>query len=817
MSEVDFSRSGRAEQVWQKLRIESNWGHFNRPSGHRFLGSLRLSKLDSDQLLDITSDNLNRLSSVTFKRLCDRFNLNDPKKYWICIITLALSEYAYYDDGEDGFWQGACDHLSVENSQGIQNALREVLNQGFNLLGLVQAQKQNRYVSTLWLQSGIPQQNLAQFAQLLAELSSQYDWWDINDAEPEDLSCLLYDFCQEHHPQWGKLLTFLSSSCTKDDDSVEPISGQILKGIAFVAKSLEQKGLDPIVLKDAHEREKLLQNFGLPSTFFLRDWDDFVSVLTPKNSSLIRRRSIISHRKKPLSLWLDIFDTEEIQLVLPAQTLQNSDWKDLGDTYVNIQEVNIQEQGWESEFSKDGKLEILEDITLPVKQIADKWVWHLRSHSKASLIEWHCEGASLALPVLFFDAETGNRLSPHNGLRGITDIIVFHSRDVQIALSKGVEVEESFVPCSIVGWRGQQVRLTNEQAQLTVHGAQSTKTILWERSQEEFLQLRGLKLKHKTPIYLEAPSVWHPSVFLPKTVSIQVENLDTRKIITEADEQVRLKASDSWQAIDLSKWIDSKGKYSVLIWNENERWHEKFELRSSFELEQSLLIDQAQAYDLDEQPLSMPIQVSSTQDFWLKELKLKNLWPLEEVLFTLESQEEKHSFTRHANSFGLLSISLAAFRDELSESDRYSLVYQRQGEDHQGLLNVSCEESIDNLEAGNLVIEQKALLPKPSADKLSSDEKPSSVEPVLQQMTYSLDIKNNTREIRKAFCTRFSNQLKKSGLTQHNIELIKDPILKDLILIKIGSQQDFTVLEDTANDVASTLYTSISLTAWGKR
>lgn len=807
MNEVNFSRSEQAEQVWRKLEIESNWGHCNRPLGHRFLGSLRLTRLDSDRLLDVTSENLSRLSSITFKQLCDRFNPYDHKKYWIRIITLALSEYAYYDDGEDGFWQGVCDRLSVENSQGIQNALREVLNQGFSLLGLVQTQKKNRYVSTLWLQSGIPQQNLAQFAQLLAELSSQYDWWDINDAEPEDLSCLLYDFCQEHHPQWGKLLTFLSSSCTEDDDSVEPISGQILKGIAFVAKSLEQKGLDPIVLKDAHEREKLLQNFGLPNTFFLRDWDDFVSVLTPQSNRSIRRRSIISHRKKPLSLWLDIFDTEEVQLVLPAQTLQRSDWKSLGDTY-----VHIPEQGWESEFSRDGKLEILEDVTLPVKQIVDEWVWHLRSHSKASLVEWHCEGASPSLPVLFFDAETGGHLSPNNGLRGVTDIIVFHSIDVRVALSEGVKVEESFVPCGIAGWRGQQIRLIEEQAKLTVHSSQSTKVVLWEKSQEEFLQIRGLKLKHKMPIYLEAPSVWHPSVLLPKTLDIQIENLDARKVITEVDEKIRLKASNSWQAIDLSKWIDSRGRYSVLIWNENERWHEKFELRSGFELEQSLPINQVQAYDLDEQPFSMPIQVSSTQDFWLKELKLKNLWPLEEVIFTLESQKEKHSFTRHANPFGLMSISLASFRDELPESDRYSLVYQRQGEDHQSLLDVSREESIENI-----VTEQKALLPKPSADKLPSHKKRSSVESAPQQMTYSLNIKNNTREIRKAFCTRFSNQLKKSGLAQHSIELIKDPILKDLILIRIGSQQDFIILEDTANNVASTLYTSISLTAWGKR
>jgi hypothetical protein len=36
----------------------------------------------------------------------------------------------------------------------------------------------------LCLQSGIPQQNLSHFAQLLEEIARQYDWWDIAHAEP---------------------------------------------------------------------------------------------------------------------------------------------------------------------------------------------------------------------------------------------------------------------------------------------------------------------------------------------------------------------------------------------------------------------------------------------------------------------------------------------------------------------------------------------------------------------------------------------------------------------------------------------------------
>ena len=232
----NFSQPRQAEIIWQKLQSETYWEHHERPSGQRFLGSFRISRKVSEQLLDLAAQNLGRVRLLTFNRLCKRFDVCDPERYWIRLVTLALSEYAYYNESDKDFWEGLCDRLKLENSPGTQNALREVVRQGSELLGLrVIRDERNgevRCVSTLCLQSGISQQNLKHFSRLLEEPSQQYEWWDIAHAEPEDLSQVLYEFCYQYHRQWGKLLKFLESSCTDSNEEAEPISGELLQGLA---------------------------------------------------------------------------------------------------------------------------------------------------------------------------------------------------------------------------------------------------------------------------------------------------------------------------------------------------------------------------------------------------------------------------------------------------------------------------------------------------------------------------------------------------------------------------------------------------------
>lgn len=686
---VDFSQPRQAETLWQ--RLQTYWEHHSRPSGQRFLGSIRMSRQESEQLLDITAQNLGRVSPLTFNHLCERFDAYDPHRYWIRIITLALSEYAYYGGGEAGFWQGLCDRLKLPNNQGTQNALREVVRQGSNLLGLrFINDKRNegvRCVATLYLQSGIPQQNLSHFSQLLEELSRQHDWWDIAHAEPEDLSQLLYDFCQQYHPQWGKLLTFLKSSCRDNEEEAEPVSGELLRGLAVIAQALERRGLEPVVLQDAHQREQLLQNFCLPNTFFLRSWDNLIQVLTPQERSSNDRRKLVSLRKKPLLLMLDVADSMDIQLVLSDQMLWQSDWQNLRGTYAKIRECL-----WETTLPREGALEIPE-LRKKVNSIAQEWVWHLRSHTGKSLVEWRCQGVTQDFPILVFDAWTGDHLVLPHGLKGKTEIICFYDRTIQLRMSDGIEVTDGFVPCSISGWRGQRLHLISEKAQLTIASAQSIqgKVIEWDNSQTSYPQLRGIKLNRKESTYLEVPSIWHPFItLLPETLNIQVEDIKNRKILTE---QVRLSPSD-WQEITLSTWINQSGTYVVSLWSGSELWSKKFELQSNFSLEQPRLTSSIQVRDRTNSLIEIPRRISSSGEFWLEKLALQNLWPLEEVRFFLSNGREDYKFIRQADVSGILSLDLATLRDVLSESDCYRLSYQRLGEELCSLLELSTGEPI---------------------------------------------------------------------------------------------------------------------------
>ena len=921
---VDFSRPKQAETIW--LQIEKYWEHRSHPSGKRFLGSIRISKQCSEKLLDITVQNLSRVRSLTFDSLCERFDAYDAQRYWIRIITLALSEYAYYS--EDDFWQGVCARLNLQNTQGTQNTLRDVVRQGSDLLGLkVTRDKRNggvRCVSTLCLQSGIPQQNLGHFAQLLEEIARQYDWWDIAHAEPEDLSQLLYELCQQNHPQWRKLRRFLESSCTDSEEDAEPVSGELLQGLAIVAQALERQGLQPAVLQDTHQREQLLQNFCLPNTFFLRSWDNLIKVLTPQEKSSNDRRKLVSLRKKPLLLMLDISNSMDVQLVLSAQTLWQPDWRNWRGTY-----AQIQENGWETTLPRDGALEIPE-LTLPLCNVAQGWVWHLRSHTGKSLIEWRCQGVAQDFPVLIFDAWTGDRLVLPHGLKGKTEIICFYDKTIQLRMSDGIELIDSFVPCSISGWRGQQLQLISEKAQLTIGSAQSTQVIDWDNSQTNYPQLRGIKLKRKESTYLEVPSIWYPLITLPKTLNIQIEDIENREVLTESNEQVRLSTNSNWQQITLSRWIKRSGTYVVKLWSGSERWSEKFELKSSFSFEQPRPISSIQVCNPTNHPVETPRQISSSGEFWLEELALRNLWPLEEVGFLLSNGQENYNFVRQANPSGVLSLNLAVLRDVLSESDWYRLSYQRLGEERCSLLEISTGESVSctwtqqaihlsglrpgqsytlslwnllrpeqpslsfqlensqeyyivplqDLLSNNLGIfyaELERLMASPQGlgwwtniqekksfilpDDLNEDycfnseqvrrgisnlqscegylpdwidqsllikkmenillssippitASPGSSPPKPQKLTYSLDIKNNTPTIRNAFCKKFSAELKKAGLGQ-SIQLIKDPVLKDLLRVKIEDQQHIPILKGILAALELALHTNIKLTAWG--
>ena len=160
--ELNLSNAEHTQYLWENIIIAA-WNHQDRPAGYRFLGNVDIDSAQSDRITDLLKEKLQQSAGISVHL----------ENNLLKIITFVLSEYAYYSN-EERFWQGFCDRLSIEHTNTVENALKEITRKGINLLGLVRASGGYRYVSTLWLQSGVPKQNMGHFATILQDVADEY-------------------------------------------------------------------------------------------------------------------------------------------------------------------------------------------------------------------------------------------------------------------------------------------------------------------------------------------------------------------------------------------------------------------------------------------------------------------------------------------------------------------------------------------------------------------------------------------------------------------------------------------------------------------
>ncbi|BAY12981.1 chromosome partitioning protein ParA [Calothrix sp. NIES-2098] len=675
-----FMNQRYTKNLWED-QILPHWSHRDRPAGHRFLGSIRIKRQATEQLLNIVGQNLQKFDRVTYDSLQDEFY--ELEQNWLKVLTVALSEYAYYYSS-DRFWQSFCDRLDINHNQGVENTFRRVVDEGINLLGLVRSKGGYKYVSTLWLQSGVPEQNLEHFAQLVQEIADEYGWWELAHTQPEELSQLLLNVCEEKHPQWGTLINFLKSSCSEDVET-EPVSGQLLQGVAIVAQELERQKASPVILKDEEQREEILGNYYLPQNFFLRNWDALTQVLTPRFGS-VRSRSIVTRRSKPLFLSLDVEDSLNTQLLIPEQVLWKPEWRNLRGTYCQIPQAN-----WENTIPPTGDL-IIPELIIEVNQASEKWNCQLIDHNRQNLMEWDYKGINNNLPCLIFDALTGEHL-PLNpsklAIMAVEEVYCFTPKDIQPEFTNGIEVLDSYIPSSIRGWRGRHIRLIAPESSivLTVPETHQPQLISWKLVREDEVVLTGLKLIGKKSIYLEPPTFWHPPINQNLNINVLVEDIKARNIIARTIET--LSPNNQWIPIKLSQWITAPGCYEARFWFDEKRWSYRFEVKSKQQISAIATLNQLRItsntgfFETD-----LPIKHNNLDKFWSEVIKIEGLWPLEEIILFLANESEKIQQQMQADTAGNLTIDLSSLYDLLPDYNCYALDYQRLGLEPQRLVEM---------------------------------------------------------------------------------------------------------------------------------
>ncbi|BBC26691.1 chromosome segregation ATPases-like protein (plasmid) [Pseudanabaena sp. ABRG5-3] len=698
---MDFTSSRDTCALWEEM-ILPFWRHRNRCIGQRFLGSLIIDQENSQRMLNIVGANLrahlDRGNRMTYLSLTRKF---ETRKNWIKILTAAFSEYAYYySTSKQGFWQGFCNQelIGIPYDPRTEIAFREIIREGIELLGLVKARQGHTFVSTLWLQSGIPQRNLAQFAELVQGIASEYGWWELAHTDEKLLSQELLEFCQEKYGLWNILINFLKVSCS-DTDDVEPISGQLVQGIAAVALELERNNQEPDILKDENQRENILRNYDLPKHFFLRDWGDLVQVLKKTKRQGRYSGKTIKPRKKSLSLTLDIFGSGNIQLALPQQNLREPNWSRLLGCYCHISVSS--HTIWEGNIPRSNSefLEVPEQI-IDIKSAEKQWSLRLLAHDKSELVTWHQEGITDTLPCLIFDANIGTNISldaANPVISKTNEIICFIPKDIKLKLNNEIDILSSYVPCSISGWYGQHIQLLSHNSEIALIQSESRQNspilIAWQISDSQQAVLRGLMIKGKKEVYLEAPTLWHPPASQNLSFNISVENLTIQEITARTS--IEILASDRWQSISLQQMISTSGKYLVRFWDENLRYSYQFELKSQHLISEVSNLNTLQVFKGNRDIIeSLPIQCDRLEQFWAETITIQGLWTLEKVTLTLSNGKGQISYVIYADKSGTVMISLATLHGKLSDSDWYALNFQRSGMETQRLVELVSSQPI---------------------------------------------------------------------------------------------------------------------------
>lgn len=338
---------------------------------------------------------------------------------------------------------------------------------------------------------------------------------------------------------------------------------------------------------------------------------------------------------------LDIANSGKTQLILPEQKIWKSEWKTLRGTYCLIPKAN-----WESNLPTVGDLEIPE-LAIDIEQEKDVWSCELQNHYRNSIHQWQSQGINNQLPCLIFDAMSGNHLSidlPHPQIAGVEEIICFTSKDVTTDFGKGIEIVDRYVPSSIKGWWGQQVRLIKVISSiiLTLPNTKQSQTISWKRQEDKEPILTGLRLKDNKPIeiYTEIPTFWYPPHKQELILNILIENL-TERVIVEKTIQT-LQPNNDWLAIPLDKWITTLGKYEVCLWVNYDRWTYRFEFQNNFQISAISNLKPPPIISLSGYVKNQfPIHFNRLDKFWSEIIKIEQLWTLEEVLFILSNGKNK--------------------------------------------------------------------------------------------------------------------------------------------------------------------------------
>ena len=498
------------------------------------------------------------------------------------------------------------------------------------------------------------------FATIVQDVADQYGWWEISHSSTADIAQILWERSENKYKQWRTIKHFLKIDDSNKD--IDSISGQLVKNVAIVARELERQNVSPETLQNKEIREEILDSLNLSYGFFLRDWNDLITVLTPRGGK--SDRSILKRQNQLPYLYLDVANTLNTLLILPEQSLWKDEWQNLRGT-----DCLILNTDWQCTIPSQGNLEIPE-LEINITKEAEKWTYQLQNHNHIKIYQWEHDGINSELPCLVFDAISGEYVKidiSEPNIIGIEEIIVLTPKEIEIELDNDIEVIDNLIASSISGWRGKQIRLLESEAFIQIQDV----IISCKLQEQEQTQLKGLRLKGRKVVYLNVPTLYYPPQKENININCLIENLDRKEII--ARNCLTLSTDDNWIEIDLSLCILETGNYQATFWQQEKSWSYRFAVQREYKITQHLKYRNFEIYDFHNNLLSIPTKYNDLDEFWAEKIQIINLYPLEELSFRLKSDREQYILHPQADSLGKLTLSLTSLEHYLPKCDRYTL------------------------------------------------------------------------------------------------------------------------------------------------
>jgi hypothetical protein len=153
---------------------------------------------------------------------------------------------------------------------------------------------------------------------------------------------------------------------------------------------------------------------------------------------------------------------------------------------------------------------------------------------------------------------------------------------------------------------------------------------------------------------------------------------------------ITVPAANQWSSIVLHQWINRVGHYSISLTAPGEEWSQTFEVQSPYQVTANEVsnLPTVQVTDSHGIPITLPLTVAQSHQFWSTTLLITGLWTLEQIKLLLSDDQSQISRTVQANASGHLRLELSTFHDLLPSSKQYFLDYQRLGQTAQRLVQL---------------------------------------------------------------------------------------------------------------------------------